>query len=221
METNYKMARIEEVCLGKKQAIQHQGETRYSGIFKQPVTAPVAVLAETLEGDEQVDRRFHGGLDKAIYVYPEQQYSYWQKELNRGPLKSSFFGENLTVSGLTDETVCIGDRYQAGSATVIVSQPRIPCFKLGAAAADDTLPAKFLQAGWLGFYLRVEKTGSLQKGDAFTLIEKATHGISVRKLWEITFTDQTSSQLATEAMAELPFLDEGWLKRLRGIAQRE
>ncbi len=211
-------ARIEEVCIGKQQEIQHEGETRLSAIYKYPVSTEIIVQQETLEGDEQADRRFHGGANKAIYVYPEQQYCYWQSELNQPSLGSSFFGENLTVSGLNDETVCIGDRYKIGSARVVVSQPRIPCFKLGVRTSDASMPAKFLSAGWLGFYLAVEETGSLKRGADFELIEKDPHGISVRDLWQITFTPKTSSEMAAKALAVLPFLDEGWRKRLRAIA---
>lgn len=211
-------AYIERVCVGKKQEIHYEGETRYSGIFKSPVATEVAVQWETLAGDEQVDRRFHGGRDKAIYVYPQQQYSYWETELKLDSLGPSFFGENLAVSGLSDETVCIGDRYKIGSAEVVVSQPRIPCFKLGVRTGNESLPAKFLSAGWLGFYLRVEQTGFLKQGDSFELVEKDTHGISVRDLWEITFTTKTSAEMAATAIAVLPFLDEGWKKRLRRIA---
>ena len=214
-------ATIDEVCIGTQREIQYEGETRLSGIFKFPATGAVAVQLESLEGDEQVDRRFHGGRDKAIYVYPKQQYAFWQTELKTSALGSSFFGENLTVSGLTDESVCIGDRYQIGSARVIVSQPRIPCFKLGVRTGDDSMPAKFLNAGWLGFYLRVEETGSLQAGDNVELIQRDPNGISVRDLWQITFTKKTSSEMAAKALAVLPFLDEGWQKRLRAIAAKK
>jgi MOSC domain-containing protein YiiM len=213
--------RIEEVCVGKKQEIQHGGETVFTGIFKYPVANSVTVQWESLQGDEQVDHRFHGGRDKAIYVYPKSQYSFWEAELNQSSLGHSFFGENLTVSGLNDETVCIGDRYKIGSAIVVVSQPRIPCFKLGVRTGDSSLPTRFLQSGWLGFYLRIDQTGVLQQGDSFELIQTDPNGISVRDLWQLTFTEKTSSEMAAKAIAVLPFLDEGWRKRLRAIAGRK
>jgi MOSC domain-containing protein YiiM len=181
----------------------------------------VAVQWESLQGDAQIERRFHGDRDKAIYVYPKEQYCYLEAELTLSSLGSSFFGENLPVSGLDDETVCIGDRYKICSAIAVVSQPRIPCFKLGVRAGDSSLPAKFLKAGWPGFYLGIEETGPLQQGDGFELIQTDPNGIGVRDLWHITFTEKTSSEMAAKAIAVLPFLDEGWRKRLRAIADRK
>ncbi len=213
-------AKIEEVCIGQAREVLHNGERCFTGIFKYPVSSTVAVELESLQGDEQVDRRFHGGRDKAIYVYPQQHYSYWKKILNKSDLGSSFFGENLTVSGLNDETVCIGDRYKVGTAIVIVSQPRIPCFKLGIRTNIDTMPARFLSAGWLGFYLRVIETGSLKQGDEFVLLERDSNELSVRDLWDITFIKKTSPEMAAKAIAVLPFLDDGWKKRLGAIAAK-
>ncbi len=213
-------ARIEEVCIGKKQEILHNGVGLFTGIFKYPVTTAVAVELESLQGDEQVDRRFHGGRDKAIYVYPQQQYAFWQTALSKDNLGSSYFGENLTVSGLSDETVCIGDTYKVGTAKVIVSQPRIPCFKLGVRTNDDSLPARFISEGWLGFYLRIIETGSLKQGDEFALLERDQNELSVHDLWEMTFTKKTSPDMAAKALAVLPFLDEGWKKRLSAIAAK-
>ncbi len=212
--------RIDSICIGEQREILHEGKPLFTGIYKFPTANIVEVQWESLAGDHQVDRRFHGGRDKAIYVYPNAQYAHWEKELKRGPLGASFFGENLSISGLSDETVYIGNRYQLGSALVVVSQPRIPCFKLGIRTGDETFPAKFLSAGWLGFYLRVEEVGFVQEGQSFKLLQKDPNCISVRDLWQMTFTNKTNPEMAARALAVLPLLDQGWKKRLHSIASR-
>ncbi len=127
-------------------------------------------------------------------------------------MEDAQFGENLTVSGWSESEILIGDRYKIGSAVVTVTQPRLPCFKLGIRLNDAGFPKRFLDSGRLGMYLRVEEEGVLQCGDTLELIDRPTHGISLHDLWQTIFHDNGDAELA---MKQLPHLDEGWQRRLR------
>jgi MOSC domain-containing protein YiiM len=198
-----------------------KGKNHTTGIFKRPVDGKVAVNLLHLNGDGQADLKVHGGRDKAVYVYPACHYETWERELGVESLEAAQFGENLTVGGLTEKRVTIGDRYRVGSAVVTVTQPRIPCFKLGIRMNDASFPNRFLASGRLGFYMRVLETGELQTGDTFELLDRPEHGISVHDLWQIVFVDGGSSEAAQIALEMLPHIDEGWQKRLRRITQQQ
>lgn len=212
-------AKITKVCLGKATQFVHNGDTIATGIFKSVCCDRVIIDEMGIVGDEQVDLRFHGGRDKGIYAYPEAHYDFWRTELGRNQLEDAQFGENINVSNLDDESVVIGDRYRLGTALVEVTQPRIPCFKLGIKLKDDTFPARFLAAGRLGFYLAVIEGGELKQGDGFNLLRRGESGITVADLWRITFTSANESGLVRRALNELSYLDEGWRKRLRRRAE--
>lgn len=212
-------AKVSKVCLGKATQLVHNGDEVPTGIYKSVCADTVVIDEMGIVGDEQVDLRFHGGRDKALYVYPDAHYEFWAAELNRSKFEDAQFGENINVSLLDDESVVIGDRYQLGTAVVEVTQPRIPCFKLGIRLQDESFPAKFLAAGRLGFYLRVLEGGGLKQGDRFDLLEKGESRITVADLWRITFTDVSDSHLAKRALNELAYLDEGWRKRLKRRAE--
>ncbi|MFK7864489.1 MAG: MOSC domain-containing protein [Pseudohongiellaceae bacterium] len=205
---------VSKVCVGGAKIVNHGNAEINTGIFKTAQSASVAISEAGLLGDVQVDLRFHGGKDKAVYVYPDSHYDYWRNELGLTQLEDAQFGENINVSGIDDSAVVIGDRFQLGSAIVEVTQPRIPCFKLGIRLQDDSFPAKFLLAGKLGFYLRVEKPGEVEQGDGFELLSRGNSGITVADLWRVTFTNTDESELAQRALDELAYLDEGWRKRL-------
>lgn len=208
------LGKVIKVCVGEGKTVDHGGAEVATGIFKTAQTRRLAVNEFGIEGDVQVDLRFHGGRDKAVYVYSASNYQFWQEELHRTRLEDSQFGENIKVSNIDDTAVVIGDRYQMGTAIVEVTQPRIPCFKLGIRIQDDSFPAKFLLAGRLGFYLRVEQAGELAAGDNFELLQKGKSGITVSDLWRITFTNSNEVSLVRQALDNLPYLDEGWRKRL-------
>ena len=169
-----------------------------------------------LEGDRQADLSVHGGRDKAIYVYPQEHYASWARELGVADLEPAQFGENLTVAGGIESAVIVGDVYGIGSATVEVAQPRIPCFKLGIRMQDKTFPNRFLASGRLGFYLRVREGGRLGRGDEFELIDRPSHGISVQDLWRAVIRDPDAG-IAARALELLPRLDAGWKRRLREV----
>lgn len=208
------------VFVGGATQIVHNGEQLSTGIFKSRTEQNVKVGETGIEGDVQVDLRFHGGPEKAVYVYPDAHYRYWEQRLNNSKLEGSQFGENLNISRLDDEMVCIGDRYQVGSVIVEVTQPRIPCFKLGVRIKDESFPAQFLTAGRLGFYLRVEQPGEFKSGDSFSLLQRGESEVTVFDLWRATFTTDGDKTIATSALDSLLYLDEGWRKRLARKLER-
>jgi MOSC domain-containing protein YiiM len=145
----------------------------------------------------------------------------WAEELGRDELEPSQFGENLTVSGIDEESVRIGDRFSFGSVVAVVAQPRIPCYKLGIRMGDAGFPKRFTAAGRPGVYLRIEQEGETGAGDQFELIEEAVHGISVAALWRIVFGGKSASRQedAARCLEVMPYLDAGWQRRLKVIAK--
>lgn len=142
------------------------GKEVETGIFKVPVTRPVVVRSLNLDGDGQADLSVHGGPDKAAYLYPWENVEYWKQFLGREDLRPGSFGENLTAEGLSENEVAIGDELAIGTGRFVVTQPRLPCFKLALALGTPSLPKAFIESGRTGFYLRVLEEGTLQAGDA-------------------------------------------------------
>lgn len=168
------------VNLGRSHPLQYRGKTVATGIFKMPVAGSVSVTVEGLTGDVQIDRRHHGGPDKAVYAYTVENHRYWAAHLGTPDFPPGHFGENLTVDGMPDEAVCIGDVFRVGSCLMQVSQPRVPCFKLGLKFGDPGFVAEFLKSGRTGFYLRVLAVGEVCAGDAVSLAEQDPLRVSVR-----------------------------------------
>jgi MOSC domain-containing protein YiiM len=209
--------KIVEVCVGLPKSVPSGRKLVSTGIFKTPVQGEVFAGVQHLAGDGQADLSVHGGRDKALYAYPHEHYSFWATELGGRKLESSQFGENLTVSGMTESSVVLGDRYRLGNVIATVTQPRLPCFKLGIRMADDTFPNRFLASGRLGFYLRIEQEGTVQAGDTIELLQRPAHGISIFGLWQIVFATERNAPAAQLALDNLPYLDAGWRRRLRQI----
>lgn len=136
-----------------------------TGIFKKPVEGKVRVRRLNLDGDEQADLTVHGGPDKAVYAYPIEQYKHWQETMPARDWQWGSFGENLTVSGFDENSLRIGDRLKIGSVRLVVTQPRMPCFKLGIRLADPTMVRRFFESGKWGFYMGVEEEGEIETGD--------------------------------------------------------
>jgi MOSC domain-containing protein YiiM len=146
-------------------AVSIHGQEVETGIFKVPVTGPVVVRELNLEGDEQADLSVHGGSDKAVYLYSWDNILYWRKALSRDDLGPGSFGENLTVEGLGENDVAIGDEFEIGTARFRVTQPRMPCFKLALALETPSITKTFSESGRTGCYLRVLQEGVIQVGD--------------------------------------------------------
>jgi len=187
-----------------------------TGIFKTPSPGPVPVGATGLEADEQADLRFHGGPHKAVYAYPDRHRRHWAAVLGL-PLEPGHFGENLTVEGLDEATVRIGDVFRVGTALLQVSEPRIPCFKLAKRMqAGPTFSTRFLASGRTGFYLRVLEPGRLQAGDVIELLDGTPEAPTVLEFLAAThWAGRTPARLRRAASA--PGLSEAWLTRLYGM----
>jgi MOSC domain-containing protein YiiM len=155
--------RVRSVNVGDVRTVEWRGRRVTTAIWKSPVEGRVDVRGVNLVGDDQADRRVHGGADKAVYAYAVEDYDWWAA--STGPLAPGTFGENLTTAGL-DLTACrIGDRWHVGSAVLEVAQPRQPCFKLGIRMGDDDFPGRFARAGLPGAYLRIVSAGDVGAGD--------------------------------------------------------
>jgi MOSC domain-containing protein YiiM len=176
------------VNAGRAQTVP--GGRRYvrSAIWKSPVDGRVAVRGEQVDGDEQADRRVHGGPDKAVYAYAIEETRTWEAELGR-ELGFGAFGENLTTEGLDVSGAEPGDRWAIGTTVLEVVQPRLPCFKLGVRMGDPRFVRRFAQAGRPGAYLRIVQEGALGAGDTVEVVARAGHGITVRYMAEAILVD--------------------------------
>lgn len=167
--------------VGKPVTVDYRGKPLETGIYKHPAAGPVQLGLEGFDGDGQADRVNHGGPDKAVCVYPIEHYAYWEAQLGT-KLDYSAFGENITVSGLLETEVCIGDVYEIGSALLQVSQPRFPCFKLSQKHGPADMPAKVLSTGYSGFYFRVLREGTVAAGDTVVKAGSGEEAITVRRV---------------------------------------
>jgi len=208
---------IVQVCVGGPRTVAFRGKSICTSIFKAPVEGRVEVGLLNISGDEQSDLSVHGGRDKAIYVYSFDYYADWAPLLNGNKIQDSQFGENLTVTACRDTEVVIGARYRFGDVEATVMQARIPCFKLGIRTNDDTFPNRFWQRGRLGFYLKVDKPGSVARGDSIELLSQPSHGFTLRKLYETVVSANIDD--ARNALEHLGDLDAGWIRRLNNVVK--
>lgn len=168
------------ISRGVPQTVDHNGSPVLTGIFKTPVAGAVPVGVSGLEGDGQADLQNHGGLDKAICAYTVENYAYWQQVLGRTGMPHGQFGENFTVDSMPDEAVCLGDTFRVGEILVQVTQPRVPCFKLGIRMGLPAFAGQFMVSGRVGFYLRVLQTGTVRAGDVIERVHADTEGLTIR-----------------------------------------
>ena len=152
--------------------IQHNGDLVRTGIFKIPVSGRAQLHRLGLEGDGQADRRVHGGVDKAVYLYPSEHYAYWQQTLARDDLTPGQFGENFTVEGLLESEVRVGDVFRMGTAVIQITQPRYPCYKLGIKMGRKDFLKLFWRSEFSGFYARVLEEGEVGAGDVIERVSQ-------------------------------------------------
>ncbi|MBT5050019.1 MAG: MOSC domain-containing protein [Rhodospirillaceae bacterium] len=185
-------------------------KTTTTGIFKEPVAGRVMLRRTNLDGDRQADLVGHGGPDKAVYVFAKENYAFWADKLGRTDFAAAGqFGENFTVEGMADDDICIGDRFRVGGALVEVTQPRVPCFKLGILMGIDNFQKQFAAECRVGFYLRVLEEGEVGAGDA---IEPAGEGkvrMSVRHMMHLLYFEPDNVAGAKNAL-EIEALSPGW-----------
>jgi MOSC domain-containing protein YiiM len=197
------------VNVGLPREVTWHGRAVRTSIWKNPVQGRVHVATLNLNGDQQSDLSVHGGVDKAVYLYPSEHYPFWQGELPGSDLPPGAFGENLTSEGLLEDQVQVGDRLRIGTAEFIVTQPRMPCFKLGIRFERPDLVKRFLQSKKTGFYLAVQREGEVAAGDPIGFIDRSESGITILDVTNLYASDSQSQDLLRRA-SELPALPESW-----------
>jgi MOSC domain-containing protein YiiM len=209
--------KILSVSVGRPREVAWRGAVVRTAIFKEPVSGPVTVRALNLDGDGQADLSVHGGPGRAVYAYPSEHYAYWRAVLPGRALPHGVFGENLTTEGLTEETVYIGDRFRIGSAEAVVTQPRLPCYKLGLRFGRKDVVTRFLSSGRTGFYLAVAREGEVAPGDAIELVGRDPHGVSVADIVRLRRGDGAGDELLAllRRAVLVPALPEGVRRRFR------
>ena len=201
--------KLVSINVGLPREIGWRGETVRTSIFKAPVPGTVRVGTLNVEGDGQSDLSVHGGRDKAVYAYPSEHYAFWRAALPATDLVWGVLGENFTTEGLLERDVRIGDRLRAGTAEFIVTQPRMPCFKLGIRFGRADMVKRFQRSGRTGFYLAVTREGDVAPGDALQFIARDAHGITVADITDL-FTGSARSRDLLRRASNLPSLPQGW-----------
>ena len=201
--------KLVSVNTGLPREVNWHGRIVTTGIFKQPIENHVAVRNLNLDGDRQADLTVHGGEYKAVYCYPVAHYDYWTRELPGQQLPMGMFGENFTTDGLLEDSVYIGDQFSVGSAEVIVTQPRLPCYKLGVRFQSDDMVKRFLASGRTGFYLAVTHEGEVGAGDEIKVIDRDPNRIPVSEVTRLYIAkrygdDEVSSVRRALRVAALP-----------------
>lgn len=204
--------RVISVNVGRIRRLTWNGREITTAMDKDPMPGRHAVRGVNIGRDDQADRTVHGGPDKAVYAYSAEDYRWWAAALGR-ELEPGTFGENLTTAGLDLRSALIGERWQVGTATLRVTQPRIPCFKLGIRMDDSRFPARFADAGRPGTYLAIEREGSIGAGDAIVVVSRPEHRVPVAIVERAYHADRglLSSLLAVE---ELPDSWRQWARSL-------
>jgi len=191
------------VNTGLPRQVTWHGRRVTTGIFKQPVAGRVALRKLNLDGDRQADLAVHGGENKAVYCYPLRHYEYWKTELPQRALPMGMFGENFTVDDFWEESVRVGDRFSVGSAEVVVTQPRLPCYKLGIRFENDDMAKRFLASRRTGFYLAVSREGKVGAGDEMSLISQDPDGIAAAEITRLYVENSYSAADVTRVQRAL------------------
>jgi MOSC domain-containing protein YiiM len=202
------------VNVGLPRDVTWLGQAVRTSIWKSPVEGRIQVARLNLEGDQQSDLSVHGGLDKAVYAYPAEHYSYWRMELRGVDLPWGAFGENFTTQGLLEGDLRVGDRLGVGSAEFTVTQPRMPCFKLGVRFDSPAMVKRFLQSKRTGFYLSVLREGEVGASDPIERKENVDSELTIADIVSLYTTDAENQDLLRRA-TELPALPESWKEYFR------
>ena len=198
------------VNVGLPREVKWDGRIIRTSIFKAPVSGRVQVRKLNLGGDEQSDLTVHGGVDKAVYVYPSEHYAFWHGELPDADLGWGAFGENFTTQGaLDDKAVHIGDRFRIGAAEFVVTQPRMPCFKLGIRFGRADMVKRFMHSGRNGFYFAVANEGEVAAGDSIELLARDESGVTIADIVGL-YTADAAKQDLLQRVSELAALPESW-----------
>lgn len=189
--------------------VSWQGKLVSTGIFKEPVNAPVMLRTLNVDGDRQADLTVHGGIAKAVYAYPSEHYAFWRAEFPGKTLPWGMFGENFTTEGLLEETVYIGDRFRVGEAEVMATEPRMPCYKLGIKFDRPDIIKRFLVSRRSGFYFAVKREGRVSAGDAIEFVGREQQAISVADITRL-YAIQKDDLEGLRRAIEVESLPESW-----------
>jgi MOSC domain-containing protein YiiM len=197
------------VNVGLPRVVMYNGDPVSTGIFKTPITGRVMLRTLNLDGDRQADLSVHGGASKSAYVYPSEHYEYWKRELPEVALPWGIFGENFTTAGLSESELNIGDKFRVGSAVVMVTEPRMPCYKLGIRFGRSDIVKRFLASERTGFYLAVMQEGEVGAGDRIEPIERNEKSLTVRDITRLYTSEKHNVGLLRRAI-EVETLPESW-----------
>ncbi len=206
--------KVVSVNVGLPKDVEWRQDVVATAIHKVPVAGRIAVKRLNLEGDRQADLTVHGGPEKAVYAYPTEHYPFWREELPGVPLPWGSFGENLSIEGLSESKVRVGDVLRIGTAELVVTQPRMPCFKLNLRFQRSDMVRRFSRSGRSGFYLAVLKEGDLGTGDPIELVPADEEAVTVADIVALYTTDRGNRELMQRAI-ETPHLAQGWLEHFR------
>src|SRR3989475_7383972 len=203
------MARLLSVNVGLPRDVEPTGRTVPTAIWKDPVRGRCRVGRLHLEGDGQGDLAGHGGEQRAVFVYQIESYRYWQAQLKRTDFVYGQFGENLTIEGLPDDAVCIGDRYRIGSAIFEITQPRVTCYRVSIRMNESRMPALLTGSGRPGFYFRVLQEGDVGAGDEITKVGEASERMTVAEINALLYSSSHPRELLERAL-RIEALPSGW-----------
>ena len=195
--------------VGRPRLVVSKGEPVSTGIFKEPVSGPVMLRTLNLDGDRQADLTVHGGISKAVYAYPLEHYEFWKRKLPEMELPYGMFGENFTTEGLLENDVNVGDRFSVGEAELMVTEPRLPCYKLGIKFGRADIIRKFLQSRRTGFYFAVIKEGQVQAGDELELLSRDANNITIADITRLYAFEKDDIKTLRRAVM-LNALSESW-----------
>ncbi len=206
--------RVISVNVGLPREVEWSGKIVRTAIFKEPIGGKIPLRPLNFDGDRQADLSVHGGPEKAVYVYPVEHYDFWRKELPDTTFTRGMFGENLTVAGLSESDLGLGDRLRIGTAEVVVTQPRVPCYKLGVRFNRADMTKRFFRAARTGFYVSVAREGEVAAGDAIEIMEREPHHVTVADLYHAYSADHEGADPALldlmRRLLELEMLPESW-----------
>ena len=209
------MGRVISVNVGAPREFEYAGRPARSAIWKSPAAGRIAARGVNLDGDSQADRKAHGGPDKAVYAYAREDARWWEQAIGRS-LASGEFGENLTTEGIEVNDALIGERWKIGSAVLEVSEPRIPCWRLGVRMNDAKFPRRFTEAMRPGTYLRIIVEGEVGAGDEIGVLEIPDHGVTVREVFRI----YTREHNQVERLLPVPRLSDSWKRWAADVLER-
>jgi MOSC domain-containing protein YiiM len=212
--------KIISINVGRPQLVIWNGEPVSTGIFKEPLGGRVMLRTLNLDGDRQADLTVHGGPEKAVYAYPAEHYDFWKREFPDMELPWGMFGENFTTEGMSETEINVGDKFRVGSAELMATQPRMPCYKLGIRFGRTDIIKRFLMSERSGIYFSVLKEGEVGAGDEFELLEKNASGVRVVDVTRLYSSDKKNVDLLRQAIAS-DALPSSWReyfqKRLEGL----